>query len=87
MLQEYRNNPMSEHTCEGVRICFICEDALILYKEITSRGLLPAEPFVGNNCWVVELKDPDGYQLLFESPTDVPEETKYSDWIGATKRN
>jgi len=39
------------------------------------------EPFVGNNMWVVSLVDVDGYRLDFESPTDVPEETKYSEWI------
>jgi hypothetical protein len=44
------------------------------------HGLKPNEPFVGNNMWVVTIKDPDGYNLDFESPTDVPEETKYSDW-------
>jgi hypothetical protein len=27
--------------------------------------------------WVTSLKDPDGYRLDFESPTDVPEETVY----------
>ena len=29
--------------------------------------------------WVTILTDPDGYKLDFESPTDVPEETVYSD--------
>jgi hypothetical protein len=31
--------------------------------------------------WVVGFADPDGYRLDFESPTDVPEETKYSEWV------
>ena len=65
---------------EGVSICFICEDALALYDEFSSRGLTPSEPFVGNQMWVVSLKDPDGYVLEFESMTDVPEETRYSEW-------
>jgi len=26
------------------------------------------------------VRDPDGYSLFFESPTDVAEETKYSEW-------
>lgn len=30
--------------------------------------------------WVTGVKDPDGYNLYFESMTDVPEETKYSEW-------
>jgi hypothetical protein len=29
--------------------------------------------------WVTILTDPDGYKLDFESPTNVPEETVYSD--------
>jgi hypothetical protein len=43
------------------------------------------EPFVGNHMWVVSFTDPDGYRLDFESQTDVPEETKYSDWLMANK--
>lgn len=31
--------------------------------------------------WVVRLRDPDGYKIIFESPTDVAEETTYTDWI------
>ena len=31
------------------------------------------------NLWVTSLIDPDGYRLEFESPTDVPEGTEYSD--------
>jgi len=38
-----------------------------------------ARPFVGNNLWVTSFTDPDGYRLDFESPTDVPEETVYSE--------
>jgi len=29
----------------------------------------------------MQLKDPDGYNVHFESPTEVPEETLYSDWV------
>ena len=32
--------------------------------------------------WVTELQDPDGYRLLFESATDVAEETKLSELPG-----
>ena len=58
---------------------FQCEDALALYDEFRSRGIETAEPFVGNSLWDVKLTDPDGYNLHFESPTDVPEETKLSE--------
>jgi hypothetical protein len=30
--------------------------------------------------WVTSLSDPDGYRILFESDTDVPEETEFSEW-------
>jgi len=64
----------------GVSVCFMCEDALVFYNEIVSKNVEASEPFVGNNMWVTGLADPDGYKLYFESPTDVPEETKYSEW-------
>ena len=61
----------------GVSICFQCANALSLYHEYKLRGIAIDEPFVGNNMWVVGFNDPDGYRLDFESPTDVPEGTKY----------
>jgi len=60
---------------EGVSICFQCEDALAIYREVRSRGIEASKPFVGNGMWVTALRDPDGYKIDFESPTDVPEET------------
>jgi lactoylglutathione lyase len=81
MLQEYRpDSPLATAKLgEGVSICFQCRDAVAIYREALSRGLAPQRPFVGNNMWVTILTDPDGYKLDFESPTDVPEETVYSD--------
>ena len=67
---------------QGVSLVFICEDAVAIYREITSRGIDASEPQVGNSMWVTVLIDPDGYQLEFESPTDTPEETKLSDMKG-----
>ena len=61
---------------DGVSICFICEDALALYRAFTAKGIPAARPFVGNGMWVTSLADPDGYRLDFESLTDVPEETQ-----------
>ena len=82
MLQEYRSEWLPvEKPGIGVSICFMCHDALKLYSEFSQNGLSLSEPFVGNNLWVVELKDPDGYKILFESQTDAPEETLYSDWL------
>lgn len=82
MLQEYRAGLRPEGKLgQGVTICFICTDALALYDEFLKKGLQPAEPFVGNNMWVVSLTDPDGYRLDFESVTEVPEETTYTSWM------
>jgi len=64
---------------EGVSIYFICEDALAIYREVTSRGIKASRPFVGNSMWVVPLTDPDGYKIFFESFTDAPEETVFSE--------
>ena len=64
---------------QGVSICFVCGDAIAVYHEANARGLNVSTPFVGNNLWVTSLVDPDGYRLEFESPTDVPEDTVYSE--------
>ncbi len=64
----------------GASICFMCEDALTLYRVLQSRGIRARQrPFVGNRLWVVSLVDPDGYRIDFESPTDAPEETELED--------
>jgi catechol 2,3-dioxygenase-like lactoylglutathione lyase family enzyme len=63
----------------GMSICFQCKDALAIYHSSIARGIQAKRPFVGNNMWVTIMTDPDGYKLDFESPTDVPEETEYSE--------
>jgi lactoylglutathione lyase len=92
MLQEFRTEASEGHNArpplnnpgQGVSICYQCKDALALYREFTSRGIQASEPQVGNNMWVTVVKDPDGYTLDFESATDVPEETKLSEWLPQT---
>ena len=85
MLQEFKkdHHPNSGHPegklGVGVSICFTCRDALAIYKEITARGIAAKRPFVGNGMWVTSVQDPDGYRLEFESVTDAPEETVYSE--------
>jgi lactoylglutathione lyase len=64
---------------EGVSLNFTCEDAVLIYREVTSRGLHASEPEVGNSLWVTTLLDPDGYRVEFNSPTDTPEDTKLSE--------
>jgi len=83
MLQEpMREGPdahiLPETLGEGVSINFTCRDALEIYRQMVQKGLQVRRPFVGNGNWEVHLKDPDGYNLFFESPTDVPEETEYT---------
>jgi len=63
----------------GITICFMCEDALTIYRAAVSKGLPASKPFVGNGLWVTSLKDPDGYRIDFESPTDAPEESVYQE--------
>ena len=77
MLQEFVGREIGG---PGVSICFTCEDALVLYHHFRARGVDAAEPYVGNGLWVTGVRDPDGYRLDFESPTDVPEDTKYSEY-------
>jgi len=84
MLQEYRKEGPNSWTAEskvgiGVSMCFQCKDALALYKDFKSRGIEAQRPFVGNAMWVTSVQDPDGYKLDFESFTDVPEETVFSE--------
>jgi lactoylglutathione lyase len=80
MLQEYREGRKPAGKIgEGVSVCFQCQDALVIYRDLTSRGIQTKRPFVGNGMWVVSLSDPDGYKIDFESLTDVPEETELAD--------
>lgn len=76
MLQEFLPERRPKETLgTGTSVCFMCEDALALYREFKSRGIRTQKrPFVGNRLWVVPLTDPDGYRIEFESPTDAPEE-------------
>ncbi|HLX93534.1 MAG TPA: VOC family protein [Puia sp.] len=87
MLQEPRKKEQFDgvEKGKGISICFQCKDALALYHEFSAQGIEMKEPFVGNNMWVVCLNDQDGYRLDFESPTDVPEETMYTDWVKTIK--
>jgi lactoylglutathione lyase len=78
MLQEYREGRRPpDQLGVGVSVCFICEDALAFYREVTERGIETGRPFVGNAMWVTSLRDPDGYRIDFESDTDVPEDTQF----------
>ena len=83
MLQQFRTSGhdarrFGDDKGEGVVLCFFCADAVAFHRAVRERGLDATEPQVGNAMWVTEMIDPDGYRLLFESPTDVPEETRLS---------
>jgi hypothetical protein len=75
MLQEFANKPAP--ISGGINLTFTCDDAIALDHQYRTLGA--SEPQVGNGLWVTQIADPDGYKLLFESPTDVAEETKLSD--------
>lgn len=78
MLQEYMPGHEPKHPLgAGASVCFMCRDALSIYRDAVSRNLSPQKPFVGNGLWVVSLRDPDGYRIDFESPADLPEDTEY----------
>ena len=82
MLQEFRKDEKEFCTPEGklgvgLSICFQCKDALALYQSFKSNGIDAQRPFVGKRMWVTIVRDPDGYKLDFESPTDAPEESVY----------
>src|SRR5271156_4995140 len=88
MLQEFRKEGHDSHVPAGkagevVSFFFQCVDAREIYRDATSREIQTSEPFVGNNMWVVGLKFPDGYKIEFESLTDVPEDTMFSEWQSA----
>jgi len=78
MLQEFMpERQPKEPLGSGVNICFQCEDALTIYRELKSRGIQTQNrPFVGNRLWVVSIVDPDGYRMEFSSPTDALEESE-----------
>ena len=78
MLQEGKDRGIEKGA--GIVICVFCDDAIALYEEFQKRGIEPEEPYVGNSLWVTRIVDPDGYRIDFESPTDVDEETKLSEW-------
>jgi lactoylglutathione lyase len=87
MLQEFKKQGnespiLKEKLGEGVTICIICEDAPAIYHELIEKGIQASEPFVGNKMWVTSVSDPDGFRIDFESMTEVPEETRFSEWKG-----
>jgi lactoylglutathione lyase len=64
---------------QGMSVRFMCADAIAIYHQAKTRGLEVERPVVGNSLWVTSLIDPHGYRLAFESPTEVSEDTVYSD--------
>jgi lactoylglutathione lyase len=84
MLQEFwreapHTNVPATKVGLGVSIAFMCTDSIAIYRELTARGIEATRPMVGNAMWVTEVADPDGYKLFFESPTDAPEESMYTE--------
>ncbi|MEM7364596.1 MAG: VOC family protein [Pseudomonadota bacterium] len=64
----------------GVSFCVMCDDAIAFYDLLREKKVSVKEPIVGNALWVTSVTDPDGYSIDFESPTEVAEETRLSEW-------
>jgi lactoylglutathione lyase len=84
MLQEFwRDGPHTNVPATpvglGVSIAFTCKDAIAIYRDLIARGVDATRPMVGNAMWVTHVVDPDGYQLFFESITDAPEESLFTE--------
>ena len=58
---------------DGMTMYVMCDDAPSFYKMVIGRGIEANETFIGNGMHVVDLIDPDGYRISFESPTDEPD--------------
>ena len=82
----HQEDSAPERRGQGIGIFHLCESALDLYRELTAREIRTSEPYVGNRMWVVEMRDPDGYRLSFESPTDAPEESTLTEMEAAESK-
>ncbi len=69
MLQVDHDHKSLDHRGIGVQLYFICEDADIVYRQASARGVDASEPDVGNGMLYTNVVDPDGYALTFQSPT------------------
>ena len=70
MVQEYDPGKGPEgKPGAGVTMYVMCDDAVAFHEQVTQRGVEANEPFIGNGMHVVELTDPDGFRISFESPT------------------
>ena len=55
----------------GICFFFVCDDVVAIYAELSERGVSLAPPEVAfYGMKQIFLKDPDGYELCFESPTE-----------------
>jgi hypothetical protein len=53
----------------GASVCFMCEDALALYRVFRSRGIHSRQrPFVRNRLWVVPLEGPGWLSDRLQEP-------------------
>ena len=74
MAQEYDPGKGPEgRPGDGISMYVMCSDAVAFYTQISERRIEASEPFIGNGMHVVDLTDPDGYRISFESPADKPD--------------
>ena len=79
MLQQFKPYH-SLNTKKSLSVYFSCVDALGIYREIGTKKSNFSEPVVSNGKWVTRVFDPDGYEINFESLTNLPEGTRLSQW-------
>ena len=75
LMLEWRDADALEPLSHGVALYFICDDAELMFEELTSSGLRlepPSTAYYGMKQLFVP--EPDGHEICFESPTD--------DWVG-----
>lgn len=73
MLGQHDSGALLQNPAPGAAYYFICGDAAALREELLSRGLKPGKAFVAfYGMKQVNIKDPDGYDLWFESATNEP---------------
>lgn len=54
----------------GIKLYVWCSDARTFHRAVSARGIEAADPFIGNGMHVVDLKDPDGHDIAFQSPAN-----------------
>ncbi len=73
MLQQAEEEDKPGRPGQGVVLFFLCDDANAIHSDLVARGLdLPEPQTAYYGMRQVSVRDPDGYDLCFESVVDTP---------------